>query len=254
MANRGLTLELREQVVVVTGANGAMGSALVKLLQGRARHVVGTLRGATVDWRPVDETLSYVTGNLTDRTAVNFVVAEILRHQGSCQAWVNVAGGFAMDGPVEEISPVVLREQLAKLTRRSRHYRTKLRFSPNFITPEEIVRYYSNESSYKDYRCYIPWSKMAFTAYGDVFSCPHVRLGNFLEADSGSLPWVSKKAKAFRKLLKKEKIFPGCLGCCQSEYIGPNGAKPELVKINSADEILKKARGENFLTQPNCNG
>ena len=156
--------------------------------------------------------------------------------------------------PVEEISPVVLGEQLAKLTNRSRHYRTKLRFSPNFITPEEIVRYYSNESSYKDYRCYIPWSKMAFTAYGDVFSCPHVRLGNFLEADSESLPWVSKKAKAFRKLLKKEKIFPGCLGCCQSEYIGPNGAKPELVKIKSAVEILKKARGGNFLTQPNCNG
>lgn len=103
MVDRGPNMELREQVVVVTGANGAMGSALVKHLQGRARHVVGTLRGATVDWRPVDETLSYVTGNLTERTAVNFVVAEILRHQGSCHAWINVAGGFGMDGPVEEV-------------------------------------------------------------------------------------------------------------------------------------------------------
>lgn len=154
--------------------------------------------------------------------------------------------------PVEEISSVVLREQLDKLTSRSKHYRTKLRFSPNFITSEEIVRYYSNESSYKDYRCYIPWSKMAFTAYGDVFSCPHVRLGNIDDARAGNVPWYSEKAKAFRKLLKKEKIFPGCLGCCQSEYIGD--IQPELVKIKSGDEILKKARGENFLTQPNCNG
>lgn len=105
MADRGPTLELREQVVVVTGANGAMGAALVKHLQGRARHVVGSLRGASVDWRPMDDTLSYVTGNLTDRTAVNFVVAEILRHQETCHAWVNVAGGFALDGRVEAVSP-----------------------------------------------------------------------------------------------------------------------------------------------------
>ena len=105
MADRAPTMELREQVVVVTGANGAMGSALVKHLQSRARHVVGTLRGASVDWRPMDETLSYVTCNLTDRTAVNFAVAEILLHQGSCHAWVNVAGGFAMDGLVEAVSP-----------------------------------------------------------------------------------------------------------------------------------------------------
>ena len=154
--------------------------------------------------------------------------------------------------PVDEISPVVLREQLDRLVSRSKHYRTKLRFSPNFITPEEIVRYYSNESSYKDYRCYIPWSKMAFTAYGDVFSCPHVRLGNLSETSSGNLPWHSKRAKEFRKLLKKEKIFPGCLGCCQSEYIGE--IQPKLVKIKSGDEILKKAHGKTFLTQPNCNG
>jgi radical SAM protein with 4Fe4S-binding SPASM domain len=156
--------------------------------------------------------------------------------------------------PVDEISSVVLREQLAKLTSRSRNYHTKLRFSPNFITPEEIVRYYSNESSYKDYRCYIPWSKMAFTAYGDVFSCPHVRLGNIEDATDKDMPWNSKRAKDFRKLLKKEKIFPGCLGCCQSEYIGPRGIQPELVKIKSGNDILTKAHTKNFLTQPNCNG
>lgn len=154
--------------------------------------------------------------------------------------------------PVDEISPVVLREQLAKLTSRSNNYRTKLRFSPNFITPDEIVRYYSNESSYKDYRCRVPWSKMAITAYGDVFSCPHVRLGNLEDAQNGDTPWHSKRAKDFRKLLKEEKIFPGCLGCCQSEYIGKD--KPQLVKVKSRDEILQKAQSKNFLTQPSCNG
>jgi MoaA/NifB/PqqE/SkfB family radical SAM enzyme len=155
--------------------------------------------------------------------------------------------------PVDEISPVVLREQLAKLTSRSRSYRTKLRFSPNFITPEEIVRYYSNESSYKDYRCYIPWSKVAVTAYGDVFSCPHVRLGNVSDAE-GKIPWHSKKAKDFRNLLKKEKIFPGCLGCCQSEYVGPKGMGPEAIRIKSGGEVFEKVPVKDFVAQPNCNG
>jgi len=155
--------------------------------------------------------------------------------------------------PVEEISPMILREQLAKLMSRSRNYETKLRFSPNYITPEEIVRYYANESSYKDYRCYIPWSKVAVTAYGDVFSCPHVRLGRVDEED-GNIPWHSKKAKAFRKLLKKEKIFPGCLGCCQSEYVGSEGAALEAIRVQSGVEAFKKVSGKNFATQPNCNG
>lgn len=155
--------------------------------------------------------------------------------------------------PVEEISPVVLREQLAKLMSRSRNYRTKLRFSPNYITPEEIVRYYSNESSYKDYRCYVPWSKAAVTAYGDVFSCPHVRMGSIYEGD-GEFPWYSKKARAFRKSLKKEKIFPGCLGCCQSEYIGPQQAGVEAIRVQSGVEVLKKVGAKEFVTQPNCNG
>lgn len=155
--------------------------------------------------------------------------------------------------PVEEISPAVLREQLARLVSRSREYRTKLRFSPNYITPEEIVRYYSNESSYKDYRCYIPWSKVAVTAYGDAFSCPHVRMGGVGEED-GKIPWHSKKAKAFRKLLKKEKIFPGCLGCCQSEYIGPKRLGGETIRIQSGIKVFKKVRGKEFAAQPNCNG
>jgi len=85
---------------------------------------------------------------------------------------------------------------------------------------EEIVRYYCNQSTYRDYRCFVPWSKVAVTAYGDVFSCPHYRLGS-VDATGGLLPWNGQGAAKFRKMLKEETIFPGCLGCCQSEYIGP---------------------------------
>ena len=121
--------------------------------------------------------------------------------------------------PVEEIDPELLREQLDLLHVKNKTHETKLRFSPNYITIDEIVRYYSNKSSYKDYRCYIPWTKVAFSAYGDVFSCPHYRVGS-LNNGSGQIAWETDRIKEFRKKLKTERIFPGCLGCCQSEYMG----------------------------------
>ena len=122
--------------------------------------------------------------------------------------------------PIDEINPKTLKDQLNLLVAQGKGYSTQLRFSPNYITPEEIVRYYSNKSSYKDYRCYTPWTKMAFSAYGDVFSCPHYRLGSF-DNENDASPWNSERSSEFRERIKNEKIFPGCLGCCQSEYIGP---------------------------------
>ena len=96
-------MKLSDQIVVVTGASGVVGSALVDYMKGRAKHVIGILREAAVDYRPVDDQHSYVTGDLTDRVSVNFIVTEILRHMDSFHAWINTAGGFVMDGPVDQI-------------------------------------------------------------------------------------------------------------------------------------------------------
>ncbi|MFQ5715588.1 MAG: radical SAM protein [Nitrospinales bacterium] len=121
--------------------------------------------------------------------------------------------------PVETIAPEVLEEQLDLLEQKSKRFKTRLRFSPNYITKEEIVRYYSNQSSYQDYRCYAPWSKVGVSAYGDVFSCPHYRLGNVRD-HGNALGWNAEASRKFRQRVKAERIFPGCLGCCQSEYVG----------------------------------
>lgn len=135
--------------------------------------------------------------------------------------------------PVEEIEPNILREQLHLLQSKSKENKTQLRFSPNYITVDEIVRYYSNKSSYQDYRCYIPWTKVAFSAYGDTFSCPHYRVGT---VSSDSLGWQSERIRAFREKLKTKGIFPGCLGCCQSEYVG---SRP-LVEVPISQSRIKR--------------
>jgi MoaA/NifB/PqqE/SkfB family radical SAM enzyme len=129
--------------------------------------------------------------------------------------------------PVTPIDPIVLKEQLDLLVEKSKSYKSQLRFSPNYISTEEIVRYYSHQSSYKDYHCNIAWSKVAFSAYGDVHSCPHYPLGNFEgDGNTGSRAffWNAERAKNFREKIIQEKIFPGCLGCCQSEYVGTDAS------------------------------
>ncbi len=140
--------------------------------------------------------------------------------------------------PVEEIDPHILQSELEKLSTLGERFKTQLRFSPNGITNDEIVRYYRNESSYQDYRCFSPWAKVGVSAYGDVFSCPHFRKGNILE-NGGDIRWNGDpRYEEFRNRVKQEKIFPGCLGCCQSEYIGQttvpvdaNVAKIDLNKV-----------------------
>lgn len=100
-----VTMQLSDQIVVVTGANGATGSAILEYMKGRCKHVIGSLRESSVDWRPVDEQFSYITCDLMDRVSVNFMVTEILRHMDRFHVWINVAGGFSLDGTVEHVPP-----------------------------------------------------------------------------------------------------------------------------------------------------
>ncbi len=119
-----------------------------------------------------------------------------------------------------KIDPELLRSQLERLEGFASHNSTpKIRFSPVKISHREIVRYYSTGLNPKDYRCYAPWVKIGFSAFGDVICCPHIKIGNTLESKYDTL-WNSLPYKTFRKKLKKEKSFPGCLGCCYSEYVG----------------------------------
>lgn len=154
--------------------------------------------------------------------------------------------------PVEEIEPNLLHEQLQLLQEKSKAGKTQLRFSPNYITVDEIVRYYSNKSSYKDYRCYIPWTKAAVSAYGDVFSCPHYRVGNVSD-DNDSVAWQSERIQGFREELKAEGIFPGCLGCCQSEYVGSESFAGEAIVENRVSRVqFLKAKENNYPVPSGC--
>jgi len=226
----GVSLEggevLHDRITQVPGSFAKTTEGLRRLMQARGKarfpmvHLTCVMGRRNVrDLVPLYEYADSLNVNVC-----NFVLdnpSEYNHYQG----YDHTAQLLSPTPPVEEIDSTLLREELARLVALARKLKTHLRFSPNYITVDEIVRYYSNKSSYKDYRCYIPWAKVAMTAYGDVFSCPHVPIGN-VETDGGTLPWHSREARNFRQELKREKIFPGCLGCCQSEYVGPSREKP----------------------------
>jgi len=94
----------------------------------------------------------------------------------------------------------------------------------------EIIKYYTGKINLKDYVCYAPWSTFGVSAYGDVGLCFSNMVGNVREKRLKDI-WNGKKMQAFRKKLFKNRIFPGCLGCCFMEYQGPKSSLfREMVK------------------------
>ena len=221
----GVSLEggesLHDRITQVPGSFRKTTEGLERLMAARGPHRFPLVHLTCVINRG---TVGEMTGLYDYAERMNVDVMNFVLHN---PAQYNHYSGYDHEAvlrrpapPVEPIEPKVLRDVLDQLEDKSRRHRTRLRFSPNGITRGEIIRYYSNKSRYTDYRCYVPWSKMAVSAYGDLFSCPHVPLGNVASA-SPEAGWSGERARRFRRMLKREKIFPGCLGCCQSEYVGP---------------------------------
>ena len=85
---------LEDRIVLVTGAAGGIGAAVVELLREEGAQVIATDRDKSDGIEPLD---------VTDATAVNAFVQAIEQDRGPIHAGVNVAGILAT-GPVLDIS------------------------------------------------------------------------------------------------------------------------------------------------------
>ncbi len=84
-----------------------------------------------------------------------------------------------------------------------------------YETPQEVIKYYTNELNIGDYSCHYPWTTMRISAYGDIFPCYRLKIGNVREITSRELKnmWNCSAYRHFRQSLKREGLFPGCVGC-----------------------------------------
>ncbi|MFQ6613637.1 MAG: SDR family NAD(P)-dependent oxidoreductase [Fidelibacterota bacterium] len=103
---------LNEFTCVVTGAGGATGGAIARYLVAQGATVVGTRRGPEVELVKEQDRFYTVVVNLSDRSATELAVAEILSSLGQVHAWINVAGGFRMGAPVEEVRHSQIHEMM----------------------------------------------------------------------------------------------------------------------------------------------
>lgn len=97
---------------------------------------------------------------------------------------------------------------------------------PVFIHPrlshKEIIKYYTDLSFAKRKSCVVPWDSLLIKANGDVMFCPDhwmddFRLGNVRDSKIDDL-WTGEKARKFREVLYKNKLFPACARCCAINF------------------------------------
>jgi NADP-dependent 3-hydroxy acid dehydrogenase YdfG len=96
--------QLSDKVVVVTGASGGIGLAVVELLVGRAWRVVAVARREEVLAAVADrlgERVLPVAADVTSRENVRRVVAEALARYGRVDVWINNAGRGLTRMPTE---------------------------------------------------------------------------------------------------------------------------------------------------------
>jgi NAD(P)-dependent dehydrogenase (short-subunit alcohol dehydrogenase family) len=79
---------MRDKVVVITGAGGALGSAVARVAEERGAKV------ARLDLGKLDGALAYVGVDLGDFAAVERAMNDIKAKAGTIDALLNIAGGF----------------------------------------------------------------------------------------------------------------------------------------------------------------
>ncbi|MBN1592854.1 MAG: radical SAM protein [Candidatus Coatesbacteria bacterium] len=117
----------------------------------------------------------------------------------------------------ENLDVDLLDKMLKEVEEKAANSRVQLRLSPQGIPRQEMVDFHRDRLNLARYVCYMPWSKVFISAYGDVLICFNQWVGSLRESSLREL-WMAPKMMKFREMLKNAGIFPACAGCCQSEY------------------------------------
>lgn len=117
---------------------------------------------------------------------------------------------------VDHIDPVEMRRCLEKIDSVSKKNKVKVNFVPR-INRNDLIDYYSRKIDAEKYICKFPWSALRISPFGDLYPCFNYSIGNIRKNKISEL-WNNDQYKNFRKSLKNQKIFPGCVGCCYLAY------------------------------------
>lgn len=112
--------------------------------------------------------------------------------------------------PGGRVDTRALEEEIRRLRRRPE----PLHVSPSLVG-DDLVAYYSSgrwTPPDLDGNCLSPWMDLGVTPAGDIWLCPGHRVGNVFQDDIAGV-WNGATARAIRRRIAEDGIFPGCRGC-----------------------------------------
>jgi NAD(P)-dependent dehydrogenase (short-subunit alcohol dehydrogenase family) len=92
-----------KKIILITGISSGFGKETARLLSERGHTVYGTVRKMTIS----DNTVNYITMDLTDTDSIKAAVSEVFRKEGRIDVLINNAGmhtgGSVETSPIEHI-------------------------------------------------------------------------------------------------------------------------------------------------------
>ncbi len=104
----GRIMKLKDKVMLITGASGALGQTVVPTFTAEGARVFMTARQTEV----APPEVSIIQANVTDETEVQQVVTEVLSKTGRIDGLINLVGAFA-SGPAADTSLSVWERMLS---------------------------------------------------------------------------------------------------------------------------------------------
>ncbi len=152
---------------------------------------------------------------LIDITHLFFCTEEIVRKQKAIYGDEIPCYAANTDG-LPGMDPVKIHEALQRLKKRS--WPIHIRILPDLDLNETLAYYQQPSRFVHSHRCLRPWLNCSLLPNGDIVPCLTYVAGNIKE-QSFSQIWNSAHFRQFRRLLRKNRLFPACARCCGSyEY------------------------------------
>jgi MoaA/NifB/PqqE/SkfB family radical SAM enzyme len=129
--------------------------------------------------------------------------------------YMDIERPFEPTSDLHNLDMGILARTVKKINRDKDKAGISVSFLPD-LTLEEIPRYYTDDAYAHSDKCLYPWIEARIKPYGDVYPCMGIDfcVGNLRESSLKEI-FNNDKMRHFRRVLKKERLFPICARCCK---------------------------------------
>jgi len=179
---------------------------------------------------------------------VNFLAEhDLVGHSGTLTGHPADNRLYAPQRRPDGVDPRFLRDQLREAFVQAESFGLQTRLTPH-VPIEEFVRHYTDDRTLDpaEYECGAAWSRIGIAADGRYSpACNYVRTGDVRQG-SLSEAWNGEDFRALRVAIRESRVFPGCNGCCNLQYVGRRAfglaGLGEMRRVGASEASLPQGR------------